>query len=398
MQLLPNLKRSLLILSLFSNLSVLFYFKYSGFFLDQIEFALNRIGVYATSPALPVLVPIGLSFIIFHGISFVVDSYSGRQRTQPEYLEYLVYIAYFPKLLAGPITRFSDFVPELRASKVPSLRTFTSGAQLVLIGLFKKLVVAAVFAMYWMDLKTQTSGGALLVYAAGACYGLYLLADFSGYTDIARGVSRILGIELPKNFNLPYAATSLSDFWRRWHLSLSFWLRDYVYIPLGGSRRGLPRTVMNIFVTMVLCGLWHGASWSFIVWGAVHGLIMGFERVARQVGQSVRVPAMLGLALTWIVVCLTWLIFALPDLSSTQAFVWTAFEVDSPVASNVVVAAIIATVLGPIASAMSVYENIILHIERSDVVAAAVNTIIILLILFQLWSGSDVSQFVYFNF
>ena len=229
MQARPQYRRACLMLSVISNLSVLFFFKYLNFFLDQFQLLDGSLGLDAQSPVLAILAPVGISFIVFHGISYSADAYRGTILQRPRYHEYLLYIAYFPKLLAGPITRLNEFVPQLGELQRLRLADTLSGGQLVMMGLFKKIVLAAIFAQYWNQLRATPQDGPLLLYAAGSCYGLFLLADFSGYTDLARGISLILGLDLPKNFAEPYGATSVSAFWRRWHMSLSFWLRDYLY-------------------------------------------------------------------------------------------------------------------------------------------------------------------------
>jgi len=391
-----ELRRLCLVSSIALNFGVLFYFKYFNFFVDQFKLIFAQTGAAGTG-ALDIAIPVGISFIVFHGVGHSIDVYRGKI-AQPRYLDYLLYIAYFPKILAGPITRSVEFIPQLdRIGRIP-LDNLTSGAELILLGLFKKIVVAAIFGQYWNELQTAKDGGILLVYAAGACYGLFLLADFSGYTDIARGVSRILGIELARNFDQPYGATSVSNFWRRWHMSLSFWLRDYLYIPLGGSRYGLPRTIFNLLVTMTLCGLWHGAAWTFVLWGVAHGLVMSAERLTREKLPFLKLPALIRLCLTFFFLSLTWILFASPDLTSARMLLGHVVEAPSPVNSQLLLLSLATLALGPLLSYFGVYTRLLRRMEAGNALAFAVNTFMIIAIAIQLWRGTNVSEFVYFRF
>jgi alginate O-acetyltransferase complex protein AlgI len=394
----PRFRRACLVLSILSNFSVLFYFKYFNFFVDQFRLLLSQFGFAADGPAISILVPVGISFIVFHGVSFSIDAYRGTIKQSPGFFQYLLYVSYFPKILSGPITRSTQFIPQLAGVRRIPLGKFVSGCELVLLGLFKKIVIASFFAKYWNELHAAKDGGALLVYTAGACYGLFLLADFSGYTDIARGISRMLGLELAENFDQPYGATSLSEFWRRWHMSLSFWLRDYLYFPLGGSKRGLPRTLINLLVTMLLCGLWHGAAWSFVVWGFAHGAVMGIERLLREGLPGLRIAGPLRLAVTSFILSATWILFASSDLRTASDFLGHMTEFRSPVSNQVALVCLASFVVGPLASYYRVYNRLFDQIERRNALALVANSVMIVAIILQLWRGVDVSEFVYFRF
>jgi alginate O-acetyltransferase complex protein AlgI len=389
-------KRLFLVLSIAANLGTLAYFKYAGFFLEQFGALLAPLG--PTGVALTILAPIGLSFIVFHGIGYAVDSYRGSVERQSNLVEYLLYVAFFPKVLAGPITRIRAFLPQLSGlSRVP-LGHVVAGLELILLGLFKKLALAPFFFEYWNAIQSGSETGPLAVYGAGAAYGLFLLCDFGGYTDMARGVSRALGIELAENFDRPYASTSISEFWRRWHMSLSYWFRDYLYIPLGGSRRGLTRTVLNLTITMLLCGLWHGAAWTFVVWGAAHGAIMSIERVGRVSFPAVRVPKLAQLLITSVLLSATWVLFASPDLPTALEFLAQAANVAAPVATTTLLIAAGAFVLGALFSYFDAYGLGLRLVRRSDAVAAVFYTALLLLVIFQVWRGAEIGQFVYFRF
>jgi alginate O-acetyltransferase complex protein AlgI len=398
MALRPGAKRVWLTLSILSNLSVLFYFKYLDFFLDQFRLFFSTFGYYGEGPLIAILAPVGISFIVFHGMSYTIDSYRGTIRQSPPFLQYLLYICYFPKILSGPITRATEFIPQLVNLRHISLPTFVSGGELVVTGLFKKIVLASLFAQYWNELHALKEGGPLLVYAAGSCYGLFLLADFSGYTDIARGVSQMLGIELARNFNQPYGATSISEFWRRWHMSLSFWLRDYLYFPLGGSKRGTTRTVINLLITMILCGLWHGAAWTFVMWGLIHGTVMSVERIVRDKLPKLQIATALRLGITSIILSLTWILFASADFHDAQDFLRNLFDFHSPIGKDLVLISLATIAVGPLASYFGLYGHWFGKLENNNALAFTANTIMIVAIIFQVWRGADVNEFVYFRF
>jgi alginate O-acetyltransferase complex protein AlgI len=392
----PERRKLFLWASVAANLGTLAYFKYFNFFIEQ--FAVILAPVDPGGGAVAILAPIGLSFIVFHGISYSADAYRGQIAQQPTLLQYLLYVAYFPKILAGPITRIEVFLPALGSLDQLSLRRAVEGMELVLLGLLKKLALAPFFFGYWSALHTGSESGPLVVYAAGAAYGLFLLADFRGYTDIARGVSRALGIELAANFDRPFASASISEFWRRWHMSLSYWFRDYLYIPLGGSRHGLWRTVLNLMVTMLLCGLWHGAAWTFVIWGAVHGAIMSVERIGRVTLPQVRLPKIVGLLVASVLLSATWVLFASSDLAAALGFLSRALDVATPVAQPTLLLALGAFVFGALFSYFDVYGRGLRLVGRSDAVGYVFYTSVLLLVIFQVWRGTEISEFVYFRF
>lgn len=395
----PQWRRECVAASIAINLAVLAYFKYANFFLDQFRPLARHIGIADDSILLAIAAPAGISFIVFHSISFVVDCYRGRIKQPISYLSYLLYIAYFPKILSGPITRFSDFEPQVPGLSRIGAAQFTSGAELMVIGAFKKVVIASIFGGYWNELNAMSSGGGpFLVVAAGGCYGLYLLADFSGYTDLARGLSRMLGIELSVNFDQPYAAASVSEFWRRWHMSLSLWLRDYLYFPLGGSQRGPARTIFNLLVTMLLCGLWHGAAWTFVVWGLAHGVVMSLERIGRQTLSRPLLPRIITVLVTWAVLSLTWIVFASPDLRSAWTYIGLALTSPASTTPKVWVLLIVTVVLGPIVSHYGGYVKLGNALRKYRALTALTNYLMLLAILYIVWHGAKMHEFVYFRF
>lgn len=274
-------RRRIFLVSLVVNLGILGFFKYANFFSASANEFLGRVGLHGDFPTLRVLLPIGISFYTFHGISYTFDVYRRHIRPANGLLTFACFVAYFPQLVAGPIGRAHVQLPQIeRPRPKPTRDDVRSALFLVLLGLFKKVAIADALAPFVNEAfgrAHSASGPSLLI--GVYCFALQIYGDFSGYTDIARGSSRLFGIELLNNFDQPYLSRSVTEFWRRWHISLSNWLRDYLYIPLGGNRRGEGAMYRNLMITMVLGGLWHGAAWTFVVWGALHGAFLVVERV-----------------------------------------------------------------------------------------------------------------------
>jgi alginate O-acetyltransferase complex protein AlgI len=274
-----GIRRTLLGLSLVANLGLLCYFKYANFFLHSLEEALTAIGAHSSMPVLSVILPIGISFYTFEAINYTVDVYRRRVPPERNLANFMLFITFFPHLVAGPIVRARDFLPQTRRRKHWNWIRMQVGAQFFLMGLFKKLAIADRMALYADPVfanPDQFNSGA--VWLATLAYALQIYCDFSGYSDMAIGSAHLLGYKLAQNFNMPYLAANVSEFWRRWHISLSTWLRDYLFIPLGGSRGTTWRTLRNLMITMALGGLWHGASWTFVAWGMLHGAYLIVHR------------------------------------------------------------------------------------------------------------------------
>ncbi|HVM67435.1 MAG TPA: MBOAT family protein [Acidimicrobiales bacterium] len=255
-----------------ADIGLLGWFKYYGFFAVNVANALHHIGVHSPLPLLQVALPVGVSFFTFMGISYVVDVERGKIEPAT-FLDAAVYLSFFPHLVAGPIVRANELIPQLKAPRDPRRIDASRAAWLIMAGLAKKVVISSYVSKHIVDpvFAVPHQHSALEVLFAIYGYAVQIYADFSGYTDIAIGVALLLGFRFPENFNAPYTAESLQDFWRRWHITLSTWLRDYVYIPLGGNRGSRWETARNIFLTMLIGGLWHGAAWTFVAWGALHG-------------------------------------------------------------------------------------------------------------------------------
>ena len=300
----PAVRRACLAMALGACLGCLGVFKYAGFFA----------GLIHGGPAWRLLLPVGISFYTFQALSYVLDVYRGRTAPEGHFGYYALFISFFPQLVAGPIERSGRLLPQLRRERTLSREQLSAGGWLLLTGYFKKAAIAdglapLVDAVY--AAPGQAAGPEII--AATALFGLQIYCDFSGYSDIARGSAGLLGVELMENFQAPYAARSIREFWRRWHISLTAWFTDYVYIPLGGSRRGLPRRCFNIMAVFLLSGLWHGADWTFVAWGGIHGIyqVCGVLAARRTGG---RTPQGLGTGLlrcaaTFSLVTFAWLFF-----------------------------------------------------------------------------------------
>ncbi|GIW96574.1 MAG: O-acyltransferase [Pirellulaceae bacterium] len=305
-----------LLLSVCTNLSILGFFKYFNFFADSLQRACSLFGWEIPPTTLNIILPVGISFYTFQTMSYTIDVYRGQIRACRDFLTFSLYVSYFPQLVAGPIERASALIPQLASPRRPAMRDWYEGSWLIAWGLFKKVAVSNALAPTVDAVfhnPQQTHWWSLL-------WGLYFFSvqiycDFSGYSDIARGTSRLLGISLMRNFWHPYFSTGFREFWRRWHISLSQWLRDYLYIPLGGSRGTAWQTVRNLFVTMGLGGLWHGASWQFLAWGVWHGALLGAERLItgdRLPGKGRGWRKIVQAFLVFHAVLVSWLLFRCP--------------------------------------------------------------------------------------
>jgi alginate O-acetyltransferase complex protein AlgI len=278
----PWLRKQLLCVSLFANLGLLCYFKYANFFLLSLNDALKVAGMSAFFRPLNVLLPVGISFYTFEAINYIVDVYRRRIRAERNLGDFMLFILFFPHLIAGPIVRARDFLPQIKRPKRWSWARMYLGTGYFLMGLVKKLAIADRMAEYVDPVfaDPSTYRGSAIVFAVIA-YSIQIYCDFSGYSDMALGTAHMLGYKLSRNFNMPYLAVNISDFWHRWHISLSSWLRDYLFIPLGGSRGKRWQTARNLLITMTLGGLWHGASWTFVFWGVLHGSLLVVHRAFR---------------------------------------------------------------------------------------------------------------------
>ena len=319
-----------LIISLLMNFGFLGFFKYFSFFIDSFSRVASLFGsIDRLGPYLAIILPAGISFYTFQAVAYVVDVYSGKLTPTRNIIDYALFISLFPHLVAGPIQRPCHLLPQVQSSRHFEPQAFFNGIMLIITGLFRKCVIADNCAL----LANAAYGGQLgepnlaILLLGTYAFAWQIYGDFSGYSDIARGSAQLLGFHFMVNFRQPYLAVGLSDFWRRWHISLSTWLRDYLYIPLGGNRKGEGRTYINLFITMLLGGLWHGANWVFVIWGAIHGWGLAAEKwlgLRRSNGDENRIeepawPCQLKLwgrrILVFHCVCLAWIFFRAPSLS-----------------------------------------------------------------------------------
>ena len=310
-------RRMWLGLSIAGNLSALGFFKYYGFFTDSLRELLGTVGWELSLPTLQVILPLGISFYTFQSMSYTIDIYRGKCRPTRDLLRFTAYVSMFPQLVAGPIVRYEQMEQQLEAlpNARPDGARMCDGVWLFMIGLAKKVWIADTLAPVAALAFDQTQGPQFFTAWAGALgYTFQLYFDFSGYSDMARGLGLLLGFEFPVNFNSPYKAANISEFWNRWHITLSHWLRDYLYIPLGGSRYGTSKTLRNLGITMLLGGLWHGAAWSFVVWGAYHGGLLIAHACWRRL-TSLSLPRPAAIAGTFLVVTVGWVIFRANSVS-----------------------------------------------------------------------------------
>ena len=319
-----KLRKLALAVGLIITLTILGFFKYYGFFMEQVAHLLHAIGWERDLYIMQVVLPVGISFFTFQGMSYVIDVY--RRKTEPAVLlDMVLLMSFFPHLVAGPIVRASHLIPQFR--KVPELTRGMAAMGIALItwGLFKKAIIASELATTLVDPVFFDPRAHSSLDLAGAAYGyaVQIYCDFSAYSDMAVGLAALLGYRFPHNFNQPYRANSLQDFWRRWHISLSSWLRDYLYISLGGSRHGLFRLCLALMATMLLGGLWHGASWNFVIWGALHGSVLAVERLWREFRPKTwkPIPNWLGILITFHIVLLGWIFFRAQSFDSALAYI-----------------------------------------------------------------------------
>lgn len=323
-------KKGILIFSIVINLGLLFYFKYTNFFIEII----NDLQLGQVKP-LNLILPIGISFYTFENLSYTIDVYRGKFKPVNSFLDYCFFLSFFPKLVMGPIVRASDFIPQIRKDIFITKEDIAKGLYLILGGLFKKVVISDYiyvnYVQYIFDDPARHSGIECLFGVYG--YAMVIYCDFSGYSDMAIGMARWMGFTINENFDSPYKSSSVTEFWRRWHISLSSWLKDYLYISLGGNRVGKFRQYMNLMITMLLGGLWHGASFNFIIWGGMHGIALAFDKMRISFSKKLpkwnfRLPKLaklVGVILTFHFVCFCWIFFKASSLHDAEIILTQIF-------------------------------------------------------------------------
>jgi len=396
----PSRKRLLLVTSLVIEFGLLGFFKYYNFFVGATASVFRLAGFAFDPPLLRILLPIGISFYTFHCVSYTVDVYRGRIRAERSFLDVALFVAFFPQLVAGPILRAGHFLPQLQHPPSITRQDVTDGLVLVLVGLFLKVVIADNIAGRVAFLFDQWRAiGLPATWAAAMLFGVQIYMDFNGYSLIAIGLGQMLGYHIPMNFDAPYGAAGFSDFWRRWHISLSTWLRDYLYIPLGGNRRGAVRTYVNLAVTMLLGGLWHGASVMFVIWGAMHGAYLCVERFIREkFAPAVHLPPAVATAalivITYVTVTITWIPFRATTAEQCLGMLRQMFTgsmgYDSTLVRDYVVVAVVFA-----AHCASRRYDVVATIQRHAGLRFVCATVILLALYF--YSGER-SEFIYFQF
>jgi len=382
-------------ISIANNLALLGFFKYGEFVVDNVNALLGLVNLGFEVVEPDVLLPVGISFYTFQSLSYTIDYYRGKIDAEPSVVRFAAFVALFPQLVAGPIERASALLPQLARTPKITLDDITDGASLFLVGIFKKVALANYLALY-VDavyaVPDQHSSRELLLATFFFAWQIYF--DFSGYTDMARGIARTMGIRLMINFRNPYTATDLGDFWKRWHISLSTWFRDYVYVPLGGNRGGWARTRINIALTMLISGLWHGAAWTFVIWGAIHAIgriaTLGLERSE---AYRERTPKILKQALVFAFVCLAWIFFRAQSLDDA---LFILGRIALPSLEDPLYPALAMSLVLCVWAYQLVYESFMRPLLTLILVRVALVTFMILYLVFAPSSGD--TPFIYFQF
>jgi len=312
-----------LVAAIVVNLGVLGFFKYYNFFIEDVFVFLKLLGIPYTPLVLQIVLPVGISFYTFQSMSYTIDSYRGEVTPTENFLDYALYVAFFPQLIAGPIERAGHLLKQIQTPRTVSLERVNEGVLLIALGLFKKVAIADHLAQYVDGAFDRQTGWKLAIAIYFFAFQIY--CDFSGYSDIARGCAKLFGIDLRLNFNRPYFARNLTEFWRRWHISLSTWFRDYVYRPLGGKHAKGWRPYRNLMLVFLLSGLWHGAAWTFVIWGAIHGVILALEKAlsgwkSDTPPHGFNIRNVIAVFVTFHIVCAAWVFFRAPTLDSALGF------------------------------------------------------------------------------
>ena len=404
-----TMRRLLVAMSVAINLGMLGYFKYTNFLVD----ISNQLFGEGFLQFQNIFLPVGISFFVFQSMSYTIDIYRRQLRPLDSWLDYLFYLSFFPQLVAGPIVRAKDFIPQIRRRPVVTREMLGGAVFLILTGLFKKAVISDYIALNFVDRIFDEP----LLYSGFEClmglygYALQIYCDFSGYSDMAIGLALMMGFRFPKNFDAPYQSATITEFWRRWHISLSSWLRDYLYISLGGNRKGNRRTYLNLLLTMLLGGLWHGAALRFVLWGALHGVALAVHKMwlsvvpwAKKDGASMNfLMRLFGVVLTFHIVCLGWLVFRADSMQTAMLLLHQIF-------TNFDTSLIPQVVEGYAFSMLLIGVGYLLHFvpTRVDgwmqgVVSRAPMVVQVALIVAVAWlvmqvKSSDIQPFIYFQF
>ncbi|MEP5341498.1 MAG: MBOAT family O-acyltransferase [Algibacter sp.] len=398
-------RKTWLFVSLIANLGFLSIFKYYNFFADSFTDLMNVFGWNPNDLTINVILPVGISFYTFQTLSYTIDIYRKQFQPTNNVISFFTYISFFPQLVAGPIERASNLLPQIEKKRVFRKDWFNEGIIQILVGLFRKIVIADTIGGYvdtiYADVELYNSTTIIL---ATFLYAFQIYYDFSGYSDIAIGTAKLLGFKFNQNFNLPYFSKSLTEFWRKWHISLSFWLRDYLYISLGGNRKGIKITYRNLMLTMLLGGLWHGANWTFIIWGGIHGIVLSIEKYLKptQFIDKAQAFKWLSYPITFSIVLFSWIFFRSKDLNSATLAINKIIDFDFSFPFigdiNVFVNSIILLIIGILFDLYLFNKKI--HLEnfgaKFSFVKIALMSSIIIIIINLFYSTSN--NFIYFQF
>src|SRR5205809_792070 len=395
-------RRIWLLISLVNNLALLLFFKYARFIVENLNAAFSslHVSVKLSDPStlmpfgFEYLLPVGISFFTFQSLSYTIDFYLGNVQRERNFLRFATFVCFFPQLMAGPIERARHLLPQFRQFPAIRLQNFTDGASLFLVGLFKKMALANYLSFYVERVyENPKAFGAPALMAATVAFGWQIFFDFSGYTDMARGVAKLMGFNLILNFNNPYLATGLGEFWSRWHISLSSWFRDYVYIPLGGNRDGTWNTYRNLFITFLVSGIWHGANWTFVIWGTLHGLgVIITRELERSVLYRTRVPRLAKQLCVFAFVSFAWIFFRAGSLDEALLIVNRIF---TAAWRDPQMPALMLVLVAVIWLYQFLYESRFREILQTDVVRVGVA---VSLVLFLCLCASGGGAFIYFQF
>lgn len=396
-------------LSIINNLGILFIFKYFNFFSDELNEALGLLGIHANPLILNVVLPVGISFYTFHGMSYIFDIYRRLRKPVHNFLEYSVFVCFFPLLVAGPIERANHFLPQIQSSRSFNYTQSVQGCRLILWGFFKKIVIADNLALLVDEIfgsYTTHNSFTLILGAIGFSFQIY--ADFSGYSDIAIGSSKLLGFELLSNFRFPYFSRNIAEFWRKWHISLTTWFRDYLYIPMGGSKKGNAIAIRNTFIIFLVSGFWHGASWNFIAWGAIHALaflpLLLLNRNRLYVDTVVAnnhffptLKELVQITTTFTLVTFAWIFFRLHDIKNAIAYITRIiFNHENPAEFHFYMGIVFLSALFVIIDWYLRKDERNLRVPRNIFIRYAVYIVLAFTVYF-FW-GKTNSSFIYFQF
>ena len=396
-----NKSKSLFIFSISFHLFLLCIFKYFNFLIGNINAILN-----SNISFIDIMLPIGISFYTFQIISYEIDVYKGSVLAEKNLLNFATYVFLFPQLIAGPIVRYSDVKEEL-SNRKHSFDGFGEGVNRFIIGLSKKVIIANNIGEL-INILTSTSETSILLYwILAICYMLQIYFDFSGYSDIAIGLGKMIGFKFPENFNYPYVATSITDFWRRWHITLSTWFKDYVYIPLGGNRTGIGKTIRNILIVWILTGLWHGASWNFVVWGLYFGIILIIEKFLLKKYLD-KLPLFLKKVYTLFIVMISFVIFSSSSMKDAFIVIKGLFDFKNLAISNSFILyylkgyflILVLAVIG----ATPLLKNVVSKLKKNKILSYVINVLeivfvlVILLIVTSMLIDNSYNPFLYFRF